>query len=120
MTTKGRRITPTDMPKAGDCIVANGKTYIAMADAYWHPNLTPEHWELDEMGEWIGFHVYHKDEWMNPEDVIYFDKLLMCRCHAEGKDILLFWDGQPSFDWSEKGKWGSTEIHRRNGWATFS
>ena len=118
MTTM-RRITSIDIPERGDLIIANGKVCIAIADAYWHPNLTLELSQLDEMGEWIGFHVVEKDEWENPADVIYFESLLMCRCHAEGKDVLLFWDGQPSAEWSEKGKWASTEIHPRNGWATF-
>ena len=119
MTTMKRRITSIDIPTIADCIMANGKAYIAIADAYWHPNLTPQLSQLDEMGEWIGFHVVEKDEWENPDDVIYFESLLMCRCYAEGKNVLLFWDGQPSAEWSEKSKWGSTEIHPRNGWATF-
>ena len=120
MTTHGKRLTTTDIPKKGDCIIANGKTYFALADAYWHPNNDLEWYERDAMGEWIAFHVIDKDEWHNPNEVIDFGQMLVCKCHAEGKELFLFWDGQPSSDITQKGKAMWDEILPCNAWTTFS
>lgn len=122
MTTVGKQLTTTDIPSKGDMIITGGRTFIAKANAEWVDVSTAEMMMLDdddESSHWIKFSVPTEDCWQNPDEIVFFDRMLMCECHMPGKTLVVFWDGQPSVEIDEKNN-GWKEINPENAWTTFS
>lgn len=119
MDTPKKRITKTNLPTLGSMITAGGKVYIATGNAHFVDSHTAEMIMSDPDMHWIIFNVPAEDEILYPEEVIYFDDLLMCECLFDGKPITCFWEGNWNCDEQESGKiWD--EIPSIYKWSVFT